>query len=241
MDLPETADTLSILFRLLHEPPPVFQRVKPTPAKASTEDPLREAPDMSTVIPLPLIPIALNLADKYCLSLEAITALHSHIGAHVTTEPLKVYGMAISLGLDELASEASEYLLHPPLSAWRTDEIKVIPTVEALHQLVRLHAAREVELRRYLQGETVFPHGYEACRSHGTSTIAAWEERKQMLMPRIRAGEPSLDSLLILVVDGGVCRYRCRIGDGWNEDWRGKVRALHEEGQSRSGDACGAF
>lgn len=188
MDLPETADTLSILFQLLHQPPAVFQRVKPTPAKASTTDPLKETPDMSTVIPLPVIPIALDVADKYILSPAVVAALHSHIGAHVTTEPLKVYGMAVSLGLDDLASEASEFLLHPPLSTWRTDEIKVIPTVEALHQLVRLHAVREIKLREALQGEAVFPHGYEICPSHGPATISAWEEHKRMLAPRIRAG-----------------------------------------------------
>lgn len=189
MDLPETADALTVLFRLLHEPPAYLPPTKPRPAKAYYgADPPRADQDTSVIIPLPVIPVALGLADKYMLNSDMIQVLHSHIGAHVMTEPLKVYGLAVLLNLMELASDASEYLLHPPLSTYRTDEIKAIPTVDAYHQLIRLHGVREVRLREVLQGEIIFPHDYGICSSHGAATTALWEERKRVLGPRIRAG-----------------------------------------------------
>jgi hypothetical protein len=192
MDVPEKSSNLNILFRLLHDPPQLFTPIKPTPAKAFGVNPPVDVPDMSTVVPLPLIPLALTLADKYILHSSVLKALHSHIGAHVTTQPLEVYGLATSLGLDELASDASEYLLHPPLASYSLSEIKVVPTVQALHQLVRLQALREAKLKDMLQGEMVFPHDYGLCSSHGTATKALWEERKRVLSPRIRAGWWSL-------------------------------------------------
>jgi hypothetical protein len=192
MDVPEKSSNLNILFRLLHEPPQLFAPIKPTPAKAFGVNPPVYVPDMSTVVPLPLIPLALTLADKYILHSSVLKALHSHIGAHVTTQPLEVYGLATSLGLDELASDASEYLLHPPLASYSLSEIKVVPTVQALHQLVRLQALREAKLKDMLQGEMVFPHDYGLCSSHGTATKALWEERKRVLSPWIRAGWWSL-------------------------------------------------
>jgi hypothetical protein len=189
MDLHESAQSLEVLFRLLHDPPKKFERIKPTPAKAWGYEQPTEA-STSHVIPLPIIPLALGLADKYMLSSDIVNVLHSHIAAHVSTQPLKVYALAVRLDLLEIASDASEYLLHPPLSTYRTAEIAEIPTVEALFKLIRLHGLREAQLRDVLLKEDVFPHDYGLCSSHGTATKTTWDERKRVLAPRIRAGTP---------------------------------------------------
>jgi hypothetical protein len=190
MDLPETADALAILFRLLHDPPAAFEPVKVTPARtAGPGAPDAPQPDLRGVIPLPVIPRALALADKYMLCAGTVSALRSHVTAHAATEPLRVYALALTLGLNDVASTASEYLLHPPLAALRAADVAALPDARALHALVRLHAARAGELRAVLAGEALFPHDYGLCYAHGAATAAKWDERKRMLAPRIQAGK----------------------------------------------------
>lgn len=80
-----------------------------------------------------------------------------HLIAHAPALPLPVYGYAWSHGMDCIAAEASQYIM--PLASYSTAEIKLIPTVEAYHRLVRLQDLRLKVLRTLLLEEDIFPHG----------------------------------------------------------------------------------
>ena len=179
MDLSEGAEALTVLLRLLHDPPQTYDPPTTSATAKAHED----------AIPLPILRIAFDLSDKYMLAPELSAALHTHLAAHATTSPLKVYGYATALGLDKLASLASEHLLHPPVASYTLEEISVVPTVAALHDLVVLQGLREPRLRDVLLREPLFPHSYGMCASHGKRVIASWEERKKALAPKVRAGE----------------------------------------------------
>lgn len=174
MDLTESAEAVSVLLHLLHNPPQAHDRWK-----------------SYRPIPLPTLRIAFDLLDKYMLAPGLAETLHTHLAAHVRTSPLQVYGYAVELGLDNLASQASEHLLHPPVASYTLDEIRVIPSAAALHRLVVLQARREPELREVLLNEPLFPHGYSCYGSHGKRLDALWEARKARLVPKVRAGKMS--------------------------------------------------
>jgi hypothetical protein len=189
LDLDEPGDVLDILLQILHFPPlpPIAHPYDTQEGKHETEIRTRRHHPAS-IIPLPLLPQLFHLADKYILS-EAITqSLRSHLEAHSATHPLQVYGFATRRAWDTIAAEASKFLLHPPLSAYTTQEVTVIPTVEAYHRLVLLHAFRVKRLREVLLTEEIFPHGYGACPTHRQQTSALWEQKRNSLAPIIEAG-----------------------------------------------------
>lgn len=191
LHLAETSSTLSMLLRLVNAAPEPFERVHRVPANTCYIQPT--FPDAA--IPFPLVPALIALAERYALRPPVLHSLHSHLAAYVSMYPLRVYGYATQLGLDELAGEASMYLLHPPLSTYTAQDISVIPTAEAYHRLVLLHNHRTTRLRVLLMEEAIFPHGYGECAKHHRNTAALWEETKEELADRILAGEIRLVSI----------------------------------------------
>jgi hypothetical protein len=191
LDLDEPSDVLEILLHILHSPPPppavYLSDTQAREEKHETEICTRRHVP-SSIIPLPLLQQLFHLADKYILS-EAITqSLRAHLQAHAPTHPLRVYGFATERGWDSIAAEASKFLLHPPLSAYTIQDVKVIPTAEAHHKLLLLQAFRVKRLREVLLSEEIFPHGYGACPTHCQQTSELWERRRSALAPRIEAG-----------------------------------------------------
>lgn len=191
LDLDEPADVLEILLQVLHFPP-LPPTVYPYDTQEEKHDieirTRRHLP--SSIIPLPLLPQLFHLADKYILSEVITQTLRTHLEAHAPTHPLQVYGFATRRAWDTIAAEASKFLLHPPLSAYTVQEVTAIPTVEAYHRLVLLHAFRVRRLREVLLTEEIFPHGYGACPTHRQQTSDLWERRRNALAPRIEAGMP---------------------------------------------------
>lgn len=187
--LNETSVALHALFHLLHKPPKPFV-APPTESKDFTRVWQDVIPD--STIPCPLLPSLFVLADKYVLSREIVDTLKSHLAAYASVFPLQVYGCASSLGCDEIAAEASTHLLYPPLGTYSVDEIRVIPTTEAYHQLVLLHDFRIKKLKEVLSNEDVFPHGYGECNRHSDRTKSIWVAKKRDIIGQIEAGECSV-------------------------------------------------
>ncbi|THH32344.1 hypothetical protein EUX98_g1846 [Antrodiella citrinella] len=193
LDLDESAEHLSLLFHLLHAPPEPHS--PPKVPKGSNHDfhdkvfHIQQTLPPDTVIPFPLIPTLLTLADKYALSDAILHVLHTHLAAYTSTHSLRVYGYAVSLGLETVAARASTYLLDPPLSSHTAQDISVIPNAEAYHRLVQLHAYRIKKLTTYLMGEEIFPHGYGKCPRHSAQTQEVWEDRKKVVCAKIQAGK----------------------------------------------------
>ncbi|KAI0076247.1 hypothetical protein K474DRAFT_1584468, partial [Panus rudis PR-1116 ss-1] len=191
--VPKSSSNLNLLFHLLHAPPPPYVEELGGPVQqiGDSESHLTEwhiatlAP--KTAIPLPLLPKLLMLSDKYALSEDTIASLHSHLAAYAPVYPLRVYGYAVELGLETLASRTSMYLLHPPLAQYTPKEVDAIPTAEAYHKLVLLHHYRIERLREVLQKEEIFPHGYRLCVKHAQSTECMWQQRKADILIRIEA------------------------------------------------------
>lgn len=193
LDLQESAVALNALFSLLHSPPPLF--VAPPPALKDFTRILETVPEAT--IPCPLLPALFVLADKYALSRELVQILKSHLAACASTFPLSVYGCAVGRGLNEVAAEASAHLLHPPLTSYTPEEIKIIPTAEAYHQLVLLHDFRIKQLGKVLVNEEIFPHGYGECSRHAQRTKSIWQQRKTVVSSKIQAGEHQIVYLSI--------------------------------------------
>lgn len=177
LDLHEPAPLLALLLRLLHAPP------APPPAD------LDDVHVPAGAIPFPLLPALLALADKYALARTLRDACVAHLGAHASSHPLRVYGMAVDLGEPALAARASAFLLHPPLGTYTAAEIRAIPTAEAYHRLVLLHAHRITRVREILDGEQIFPQRYGECTWHTQRTKALWQARKKVVMNKVEAGE----------------------------------------------------
>ncbi len=158
LDLAEPSQVIVVLLRLLHDPPEPPLEVPEDTSDFSTSRLYRKRYDWSTVIPLPLITTSIfYVVDKYILDPSIVDTVWLHVEAHASTDPLQVYGFATLHGKDKIASWASQYMM--PLASYRTEEIKVIPTVEAYHKLVRLEAVRLKNLRTILLSEDIFPHG----------------------------------------------------------------------------------
>ena len=177
LDLDEPADVLNVLLTLLHTPPQPPQKIPKLPAF-----------EYDTVIPFPLLPRMLQLADKYSLPETILQSLIAHLATHVSSYPLEVYGFAVARGLDNLAIDASKHLLHPPLSAYSPKQIRIIPTPEAWHKLVILHEGRIRGLRKILLEEELFPYGYGVCSLHRNRTLSLWNQRKMEILHKIEAG-----------------------------------------------------
>ena len=192
LDMPEPSSTLIMLFNFLHYPPePYLEHRKTKELLGSDYDYTKIQPlsaPSEIIIPFPILPLLLRLSDKYRFTQENTTCLYSHLTAYASTYPLRVYGYAIELGLESVAAKTSIYLLHPPLSSYSPEDMKVIPTAEALQKLVRLHDYRIKKLGQVLDEEVVFPYGYGLCMKHGQKTKSLWNQRKHHLNPLIQAG-----------------------------------------------------
>jgi hypothetical protein len=184
LDLDEQSDVLSILFGLLHTPPTLLER-----KQAGVENP--NSSNIAALIPFPLLPRMLQLADKYVLSENLQHSLLAQMSAHVPAYPLEVYAFATMRGLRPLAIEASKHLLHPRISVYSPKDISILPSPEAWHKLVLLHDIRIRGLRDILLGEDIFPHGYGTCSSHKDKTVTLWERRKMDIILRVEAGKQS--------------------------------------------------
>lgn len=189
LDLHDPPPALAMLFRLLHDPPPAY-----APARSEAHAPadylhIRAGPPDGRAIPFPLLPALLALADKYAVAPHVAAVCRSHLAAYAPTYPLRVYGMAVALGLDALAAQASTFLLHPPLAAYTTAEVSVVPTAAAYHRLVLLHDHRIRRLRELLAGEPIFPQHYGECSKHVHKTTALWADKKKRIAGRMQAGE----------------------------------------------------
>lgn len=188
LDLHESPTALNLLFHLLHNTPePYVPVAEPSDAKDDYVHIRQTVP--VAAIPFPLLPTLFSLADKYVVTQPIMDVCYSHLSAYASTYPLRVYGMAVGMGLTRIAEKTSKYLLHPPLTSYTTEEIKVIPSAEAYHKLVLLHEYRIKRLRELLQGEHIFPQRYGECSKHTQKTKVLWESRKKDIDPQIGAGE----------------------------------------------------
>ncbi|KAJ8596490.1 hypothetical protein M405DRAFT_856424 [Rhizopogon salebrosus TDB-379] len=181
LDLDETEHALATLFRLIQHPPE-------PPAMENSEGtrPWFKS-DAGSVIPFPVLPFMLHLVDKYGLSETIIRSLHLHVQCNAAMNPLPVYAYAIAHDLPKIAAEASAHLLHPPLSSYTKEDIRIIPTVTAYHELLRLHEYRKSRLREILLNEDLFPHGYGTCPTHRQSATQLWERKRAYLATQIEA------------------------------------------------------
>ncbi|KAF9229556.1 hypothetical protein BS17DRAFT_689447 [Gyrodon lividus] len=157
-------------------------------------------------IPYPLLPDMLRLVDKYDLSAPLRRSLHSHLFANACISPLKVYTFATANCLDDIAAEASAYLLHPPLSTYSKDQIATIPSVTAYHALVRLHGYRVDKLKGILLSEDIFPFGYGACSTHQKDTTRTWNERRIFLATQIEAATDLAAEMRVLLQQLESCK-----------------------------------
>jgi hypothetical protein len=109
------------------------------------------------------------------------------VQANASTNPLLVYAYATAHNLPKIAAEASAHLLHPPLSSYTKEDIQIIPTVTAYHELLRLHEYRKYKLRDILLNEDIFPHGYGTCPAHKQWATQLWEQKRVYLATQIEA------------------------------------------------------
>ncbi|CAK5279954.1 unnamed protein product, partial [Mycena citricolor] len=161
LDLDESQGSLTSLLRLIHSPPsPPTQFIrKPREEKVKTHLPVRF--DLSTAIPLPILRLLLQLADKYALSdPESLKALREHLLAYAPTDGLEVYGLGLrylDLIGEHVVNEASQYIF--PLPTYSLDQIQVVPSVHDHHRILRLQNFRAKALQKIVVEEDLFPHG----------------------------------------------------------------------------------
>src|SRR6187551_2051554 len=108
LDLHETATLTGALLSLIHERPRVpviLQRSDPADGLLP-----KIVYDPSTVIPFPILSSLFSLVDKYGLSERITDTLKTHLLAHAPNHPLQVYGLALSLGLNDTASKSTQYM-----------------------------------------------------------------------------------------------------------------------------------
>ena len=147
-------------------------------------------------IPFPVLKRLLVLSEKYILGARIVDVLHSHLLAYKSVYPLQVYGIAKSLGNESIAQKASVYLIHPPLHRYSPEDVKVIPTAEAYHEIFLLQHHRTTKLRELLMNEDLFPHGYGECLKHKNQANVLWENRKKNLVTRIESGSSNIRCLI---------------------------------------------
>lgn len=197
MEMPENADVLQMLFRVIHEPPVARPEAKQMYKWEKTpgymKDPESRPPiERANAIPLPLLKNLFVLADKYQLKQELVSTLHTHLAVHAFDEPLQVYALATRLELEDVANFASSQLLSPPLETYSVEELEIMPSIKSLHLLYKLHAHRKARLQEILANEPLFPHGYGRCktRNHAQRAENAWIKQKGILlsMGRLQAG-----------------------------------------------------
>lgn len=201
--LDESAESLTILLRILHEPP--------NPPAEITTDPYDRKWDETTVIPLPLLELViLKLVDKYILDEWIVKNLDNHLLAHASAHGLRVYGIALLHFRKEIANLASPHVL--PMARYTREEVKCLPTVEAYHDLVRFQDFRVRALRDLILNEDIFPHGYGECPNHQGTTPAAWDARRKALIPKIESGSDvawEMRALEETLKDCTICHKAC--------------------------------
>ncbi|OJA18808.1 hypothetical protein AZE42_00848 [Rhizopogon vesiculosus] len=203
LDLDETEHALATLFRLIQHPP------APPPTENSEGTRPRFKLDAGSVIPFPILPFMLHLADKYGLSETIIRSLHLHMQSNAAINPLPVYAYATAHDLPKIAAEASAYLLHPPLSSYTKEDIQIIPTVTAYHELLRLHEYRKSRLREILLNEDLFPHGYGTCSTHKQWATQLWEQKRVYLATQLEAATDIAGEMHELAWQFSM-QYKCR-------------------------------
>jgi len=196
LELPEPSQALSVLFRLLHEP------LTRTPSAHG-----------GGAIPLPLLPALFRLVDKYALTHELEETLAAHLSTHAPAHPLSVYSLATTLGLDKVASDATAHLLKKPLHEYTAEEVATIPSVQAYHALVVLHAHRQARLREVLLAEELFPKDYQLCTTHGDATRDIWKRKANYVWGHVHAGTDIAEEMSSLLDAASVrdCK-RCHMG-----------------------------
>lgn len=188
LDLNEPSQLVIVLLRLLHDPlePPVEAPGSEEVDLSSSQLP-RKRYDLSTVVPLPLLTtVVFDVVDKYMLDPSIIDTVWLHVKAHAATDPLEVYSFATLHDQLGIAGKASQYAM--PLASYRTDAIKVIPSVEAYHRLVQVQDLRLAIIKKILLSENLFPHGYGKCPVHDASRAAIWDAQRKALAIRVNIG-----------------------------------------------------
>lgn len=187
LELNETSATLNMLFNCLHYPPEPYAEPPKSPQPRGDYTIQFRSP-LESSIPFPILPSLLRLADKFAFTDELTHCLRSHLSAYISTYPLRVYGYAVELGMDAVAAKASMFLLDPPISSYSVEDMKAVPSAEALQKLVLLHNHRITKLKEILEGEAIFPYDYGFCSKHGQKTRNLWKQRKEQIVPKIQAG-----------------------------------------------------
>lgn len=187
VDVYESASAIETLLRLLHYPPSVY----PATDRKERGFPKYAIVNPESAIPFPILPVLYDLVDKYAVSPQVVQALNSNLQAYASTFPLKVYGLASRMSLDSIADEASAFLVQPPLHTYTLEEVKIIPTAEAYHKLLKLQQYRVEKIRDILAHEQLFPHGYGVCNTHKEAALTSWDRKKKTLLSdnRIDAGK----------------------------------------------------
>ncbi|KAG9314570.1 hypothetical protein JVU11DRAFT_5372 [Chiua virens] len=205
LELDESAAMLRVLLKLLHfpPPPPAFSPTARQMRRMGKAVSLYQGTDL---IPLPLLPEMLRLADKYDLSEPLRRALHSHLFANAAIHPLQVYAYATTNRLNDVAAEASAYLLHPSICTYSKEKIALIPSVAAYHDLVRLHGYRIQQLKGILLQEDIFPFGYGMCVAHQESTTRAWHDSRTLLATRLEAATDLAAEMSALLKQFELCK-----------------------------------
>lgn len=186
MDLIEDSTIFALFLKLLHEPPALFIEEDISEQIKFETKVIMKAP--KDAIPLPILTKILELAEKYMVKPSIVEPLHTHLRAHRMVCPLKVYGLAIKYGLDQIAHDTSMFLIHPLLHTYSVEEISVIPTAVALHKLLLLQQHRGIELRKILHDEYLFPHHYGECPRHARSANQLWVKKKYALLGKVNSG-----------------------------------------------------
>lgn len=219
LDLHETAYTLDILLYILHTLPQI-------PGSSSADYAPIYTGFPNQVIPFPLL---FRLSDKYVLPVAFVNDLRFRLAAYALTCPLRAYGYAVELGMDEIAAEASSHLLSPPLATYTLEDISVIPKVAAYHALLSLHEFRARKLREVLMDEPLFPYGYGECPKHGQKTNLQWEQWKVDLLPKVHAGAYFHISATQQPVNSTFHRHEHR---RWNDESQGEIWSMRHVSNS---------
>ncbi|KAJ7275394.1 hypothetical protein B0H12DRAFT_256822 [Mycena haematopus] len=240
LDLHEPESSLSALLRLLHDPPsPPVQYLREMAEKFETRLPVRY--DLSTAIPLPVLRLLLYLADKYALSdLGVLESLRAHLLAHAPTDGLTVYGLSLTLGdMGYVAAESSQYIL--PLAWYTPEEAKIVPTVTAYHDVLRLQAFRVKALQGILLREDLFPHGYGMCPTHNTSAEAVWDRTRLILARKIETNTDVAGEMESLVYIFQSCATCCKAFNAAVDMLAYKCRRVPRRLDQLPDDGCPGF
>ncbi|PVF98305.1 hypothetical protein CPB86DRAFT_784937 [Serendipita vermifera] len=218
MVMPEKADVMQMLFRVLHEPPVLFTTAKAmmkwdkTPGYMQDHE-NKPFPLEGSAIPLPLLKNLYVLADKYALKPDLVSTLHSHLAANALKEPLQVYAYASAMeGPDalEVAAFASTKLYYPPLESYTPEDLAIMPSVQSLQLLYVLHAHRRQRLQEILANEELYPHDYGKCTAwgHANKIEEAWRKQKRYLlsMGRITAATDLATEMSVVEKDVNGCK-----------------------------------